>query len=225
MNRAILLSGGKGLRAGGDIPKQYIDMGGEMMVIRALHALTSHPQIDSVRIVAEEEWRDRILDAAGESSKAKIEGFSAPGKNRALSILNALNDMKNVSDEDNVLIHDAARPFVSAELISGCLSGLKDHEGVMPGIPVKDTTYVCEDGRIKALLDRSSLRAGQAPEAFKLERFKKALEELLPDKILEINGSAEIAVLDGMDVAVIPGDEKNVKITTAEDVKKLSSYG
>lgn len=220
MNRAILLSGGRGLRAGGEIPKQYIDMGGEMMVIRALHALTSHPGIDSVRIVAEEEWRDRILEAAGETDKAKTEGFSAPGKNRALSILNALNDMEDVSDEDNVLIHDAARPFVSAELISGCLEGCLEHEGVMPGIPVKDTTYICENGRIKALLDRNSLRAGQAPEAFKLRRFKKALEALLPDKILEINGSAEIAVLDGMDVAVIEGDEANIKITTAEDIRK-----
>ncbi|MCR4584434.1 MAG: 2-C-methyl-D-erythritol 4-phosphate cytidylyltransferase [Lachnospiraceae bacterium] len=220
MNRAVLLSGGKGLRAGGDIPKQYMDMGGEMMVIRALRALTEHPEIDSVRIVAEEEWRERIAEAAGETCMAGVEGFSAPGANRALSILNALNDMEAVTDEDAVLIHDAARPFVSAELIGSCLHGLGEHEGVMPGIPVKDTTYVCENGRIKALLDRNSLRAGQAPEAFWLKRFKKALEALLPDRILQINGSAEIAVLDGMDVAVIEGDEKNVKITTAEDIKK-----
>ena len=219
MNRAILLSGGKGLRAGGEIPKQYMDMGGEMMVIRALKALALHPEIGSVRIVAEEEWRERIFEAAGEACRAKIEGFSAPGENRALSILNALNDMEE-ADEDNVLIHDAARPFVSGELISGCFAGLGEHEGVMPGIPVKDTTYICENGRIKALLDRNSLRAGQAPEAFKLKRFKKALEALLPDKILKINGSAEIAVLDGMDVAVIEGEESNIKITTSEDIRK-----
>ena len=220
MNRAILLAGGRGLRAGKDIPKQYIRMDGEMMVTRSLHALTGHPMIESVRIVADEEWRERILSEAGEEHVAKIAGFSDPGANRALSILNALNDMTDAGDEDLVLIHDAARPFASEELISRCFEACAEHDGAMPGIPVKDTTYVCEGGRIKALLDRDTLMAGQAPEAFRLKRFKMAIEALLPDRILEINGSAEMAVLDGMDVAVIAGDEKNVKITTAEDIAK-----
>ena len=125
-------------------------------------------------------------------------------------------------DTDYVLIHDAARPLLSAELISDCLEAVRGHDGVLPVLPMKDTVYRSADGRsITSLLDRSTVFAGQAPEVFLLGRYLQASRRLLPDAILRINGSTEPAIMDGMDIAMIPGDEGNFKITTKEDLERF----
>ena len=126
------------------------------------------------------------------------------------------------SEEAAVLIHDAARPLLSVELISECLAALGGHDGVLPVLPMKDTVYYSEDGKqVSRLLNRSELYAGQAPEAFVLGRYLKANEQLLPTEILKINGSTEPAVLAGLDVVMIPGDEGNFKVTTKADLERF----
>lgn len=91
-----------------------------------------------------------------------------------------------------------------------------------PVLPMKDTVYCSEDGRsITSLLDRSTVFAGQAPEVFLLGRYLQASRRLLPDAILRINGSTEPAIMGGMDIAMIPGDEGNFKITTREDLERF----
>ena len=87
---------------------------------------------------------------------------------------------------------------------------------------MKDTAYLSEDGRaVSSLLDRRKVFAGQAPEVFLFGRYYEANRALLPEKILEINGSTEPAVMAGMDIAMIPGDERNFKITTAIDLERF----
>lgn len=81
--------------------------------------------------------------------------------------------------------------------------------------------YYGANGRIEALLDRNKVMAGQAPEAFKLGLYYRANKELLPDRILQINGSTEPAIISGMDVCCIPGDENNYKITTQKDLEQF----
>lgn len=121
-----------------------------------------------------------------------------------------------------MIIHDGARPVVTARLIAECIEACKGHEGAMPALPMKDTVYASRDGRkISALLDRGSIYAGQAPEVFKLGAYYEANRKLLPERILKINGSAEPAVLAGMDIAMIPGDENNFKITTRADLERF----
>ena len=127
----------------------------------------------------------------------------------------------NVDLIDYVIIHDAARPLVSAETITACLEGCREHDGVMPALPVKDTVYYGAGGKIESLLDRSRVIAGQAPEAFRFEKYYGANLKLLPDRILQINGSTEPAILAGMEVQYIPGDERNFKITTQTDLERF----
>jgi 2-C-methyl-D-erythritol 4-phosphate cytidylyltransferase len=92
----------------------------------------------------------------------------------------------------------------------------------MPALPMKDTVYQSIDGqRITGLLNRQEIYAGQAPELFLFKKYYEANLSLLPDRILQINGASEPAIMAGMDIVVIPGDERNIKITTAEDVRKL----
>lgn len=223
MNTALILAGGTGTRLGSDIPKQYIEVAGKPIIAYCLETFFVHEMIDAVQIVADEMWHEYI---SKHILSNKFKGFSTPGATRQLSIYNGLCDVKKYSsDDDCVIIHDAARPLVSSEMITNCFEALKHHDGVLPVLPMKDTVYFSEDGKcISQLADRSKIYAGQAPEAFKLGKYLAANETLMPEKILAINGSTEPAIMAGMDVAMIDGDEKNFKITTKVDLEKFKEY-
>lgn len=224
MNAAVILAGGTGTRAGLGIPKQYYEVDGKPVISYCLYTFLTHEKIDAVQIAADEMWHDYIRrQLLGLPYNEKFRGFSIPGKNRQLSIYNALLDMREyASENDTVVIHDAARPCVSAAQISDCLKAAKGHDGTLPVLPMKDTVYLSKDGKtVSSLLDRVKLFAGQAPEVFLLGRYYEANRALLPNEILEINGSTEPAVMAGMDIAMIAGDEGNFKITTAADLERF----
>lgn len=224
MNVALILSGGTGTRLGLDIPKQYIEICGKPVISYCLEALSSHDRIDFIHIVAEPVWQNKIELWLSESdSGKKFKKFSIPGANRQLSILNGLSDIRQYAgDSDYILIHDAARPMISQKQIADCLDAAKEYDGVVPVLPMKDTVYSSKNGKtITGLLQRNEIYAGQAPEVFKLGVYYAANLSLLPDEILNINGSTEPAVLAGLKVAMIPGDENNFKITTKTDLKKF----
>lgn len=231
MVTALLLSGGNGTRMGVDTPKQYIKINDRPIISYCLQTLLTHEKIDAVQIVADEMWHDAILQCATDlcgaeedQNSSKLRGFSKPGKTRQLSILSGLEDIRKYAGEsDYVLIHDAARPLLAAKQISDCLDAvLAGHDGVIPVLPMKDTVYFSEDGeRITSLLERSRIYAGQAPELFVLGKYYEANRALLPERILKINGSTEPAVMAGMDIAMIPGDEGNFKITTKADLERF----
>lgn len=245
MVTALVLSGGKGTRMGMDIPKQYIKVNGRTVISYCLESFFTHERIDAVQIVADEAWQEmlsetaeRLCQAAGRGDpngnisekdstcrerECRFRGFSAPGQTRQHSILNGLSDIRKYAmDTDYVLIHDAARPFLSHALITDCIEAVKGHDGVLPVLPMKDTVYFSKDGmRISSLLERSRVFAGQAPELFVLGKYYEANRRLLPDDIFKMNGSTEPAVMAGMDIVMIPGEERNFKITTAADLERF----
>lgn len=218
MNIALILSGGVGTRFGGNVPKQYIEIGDKPVIAYCLETFGQHALIDTIQIVADADWQEYIRRWAG----GRLKGFSLPGKTRQESILNGLADILKYADRsDTVIIHDAVRPFVTAELIRECLEACREHDGAMPALSVKDTMYLHDGSAITSLIDRNRLYAGQAPEAYRLGVYYDANTALLPDRILEINGSTEPAVLAGMDIALVSGDEGNFKITAAEDMERF----
>lgn len=215
-NIALILSGGSGLRMGSSIPKQYVEVEGKPVIAYCLAVFEKNLEIDAIQIVAERSWHDTIKIWTGD----KFKGFSSPGENRQLSILNGLTDILKYADKsDIVIIHDAARPFVTDTLIADCINACSVHDGAMPVLPAKDTMYLHDGSKVTSLLDRKHLCAGQAPEAYILGKYYDANMRLMPDKILDINGSTEVAFLAGLDVAVVAGDENNFKITTAKDME------
>ena len=270
MNTALILSGGMGTRLGSDIPKQYIKVGGRMIISYCFETLLMNDNIDYIQIVADKAWQgeiekefkkvsDNLITSAGNNEhigsslyklEAKFKGFSNPGANRQLSIYNGLTDISKYADDDSyVLIHDAARPLLKDELINSCFEALKSgkdkeklefgncsegdenvllsdednsHDGVLPVLPMKDTVYMSHNGKTVAnLIDRSKIYAGQAPELFVLGKYYEANTKLLSGKIMSINGSTEPAIMAGMDIVMIPGDEDNFKITTKADLEKF----
>ncbi|MCI8586081.1 MAG: 2-C-methyl-D-erythritol 4-phosphate cytidylyltransferase [Lachnospiraceae bacterium] len=225
MNIALILSGGMGARLGTDVPKQYLKVAGRPIITYCIETLSLHEEIDGLQIVADDFWQKRIAEWLTDADcKKKFRGFSAPGENRQLSIFHGLRDIRSYADDRSyVFIHDAARPLLSRQQIRDCLRGAAGHDGLMPVLPMKDTVYRSLNGgrSVSELLDRSTVYAGQAPEVFLLGRYYEANQKLLPDRIRGINGSTEPAILDGMEIVMIPGDEGNFKITTKADLKRF----
>lgn len=224
MNIALILSGGTGLRLGSALPKQYVEVGGKPIISYSLERLSAHEKIDWIQIVAEDEWQKQIIEWMTEAKcRKKFKEFSRPGANRQLSILHGLEDIRRYAeDEDFVFVHDAARPLLSEQQTTDCLEGMKGYDGVMPVLPMKDTVYSSPDGKtVGALLNRSEIYAGQAPEVFRLGSYYEANRRLLPDEILRINGATEPAIMAGLNIAMIPGDEGNFKITTKADLERF----
>ena len=225
MTVAILLAGGKGTRIGGDIPKQYLEIEGEPLILYALRVLERSPLIDGIQIIAEKNWQREIsvwTKMAGDG--AKIWGYSEPGDNRQLSIFNGMEALRDrLNSEDLIFVHDAVRPFLSERMIEESLKAIKGHDGVIPVLPMNDTVYCSKTGKkIDSLLKRSEIYAGQAPETFVFGKYYDANVRLIETgEIEEICGSTEPAILAGMDVQMIPGDEKNFKITTHADLERF----
>lgn len=224
MTIALILSGGTGSRLGAEIPKQYIEVQGKPILIYSLETLCNSERIDGFQIVAAKEWQAQISEWLLQYGLTKkCRGFSLPGENRQLSIFHGLTDIRKYAGEDDlVLIHDAARPALAETLLDRCMVAIEEYDGVLPVLPMKDTVYLSEDGRqITSLLERSKVYAGQAPELFRIGAYYRANEQLLPDEILRINGSTEPAVLAGLRIATVPGDEENFKITTPADLERF----
>ena len=218
---ALILSGGVGSRMGGSLPKQYIEVNGRMIVSRCIDRILECGRISGHWIAAEKSWQEAIAESVPE--RGRILGFSEPGQNRALSILGGLQGIQKHCPADTVvLVHDAVRPLVSRAVLEACIEACRTHDGAMPVLPMTDTVYYSDASGscVEQLLDRSRIYAGQAPEAFRLGKYLEATESLLPEKILSINGSTEPAILAGMDIAMIPGDKGNFKITTREDLEQ-----
>lgn len=242
MNVAVLLSGGEGRRMGLNIPKQYVKVSGKLVITYCLGTLLAHPMVDAVQIVAGGGWRKEILADAKKNDldAKKICGFSEPGIGRQSSVFHALADLKALEASGGmrafeekagkgrksglaaVLIHDAVRPNLSGEQVTACFEALARHDGVMPILPMKDTVYLSDgDGRVSGLLDRERVFAGQAPEAFDFGKYYSVNLSLWPDGLCGVKGSTEPAVMAGLDIVMIPGDESNYKITTRADLERF----
>ena len=225
MNTAIIISGGVGSRMGVDRPKQFLMVPDKPIISYCLDIFQNHDEIDSVVVVVSEQWQDFVEEYAAKYGVTKIKGYAPAGKSRQHSIYNGLKCIdKNVPDTDIVIVHDAARPLVSDQIISDCIKGATDYDGAMPVISVKDTVYQSKDGEeIGCLLKRSELFAGQAPESFKFRKYFDIHNQVTDEEIGATAGSSEIAYRHGMEIRMVKGSERNLKITTIEDLETFET--
>ena len=224
MNYAVILSGGVGTRLGLEVPKQYYKVKGKPILQYVLETIAKSNRFAGVVIVAAKEWHRDIEEMLRGIGELPLLGFAEPGENRQLSIYHGLLALKGMAAEgDVVLIQDGARPNTTVDLLLRCLDFSDEQDGILPVLPMKDTVYLSHSGKqADALIPREKVFAGQAPEAFLYGKYLRANENLLPDRILKINGSSEPAILAGMNIAFIDGDEKNYKITTKADLERFA---
>lgn len=224
MITALILSGGTGTRLGGSIPKQYLLVNDKPIIGYSIDIFQADVKVTNIVIVADNSWWNMLREYIEENNITKFIGFADAGQSRQHSILNGLRCIRELGGkpEDFVVIHDAARPCVSTEIIEQCISLLQDFDCSMPVISVKDTVYMSEDGKhINSLLNRDRLFAGQAPEGCHLGTYLAINEALSDEELEQIRGTCAIAYDKGLKVGLFPGSEKNYKITTKDDYNKF----
>ena len=221
---ALILSGGKGVRLGGDIPKQYIEVGGKPVIGYSLDTFQKHEKIDGIVIVADTSWQDYLSKYIENNGISKFSVFAPAGISRTHSILNGMKALKDINAEDDaiVIVHDAARPGVTDSIIDGCVAGLDENDCAMPVLPVKDTVYLSKDHKtISSLLKRDELVAGQAPESVRLGQYYGIISAKTDEELMSISGTSAVVYESGLKVGLFEGSEKNYKITTTADLEKF----
>jgi len=208
---ALIVAAGRGHRLGGERPKQYLPLGGVTLLRRTVQAFVDHPSIDGVRVVIGADDNDLFTDAvAGLDLPLPIVG----GNTRQISVLNGLESLAD-APPDHVLIHDAARPFVSATEIDDVLSALETKAGSISALPVVDTIKRQNDaGTISDTVDRNGLWRALTPQGFHYEDILAAHRAA---KGQNLTDDAAVAEAAGLEIALITGSTQNIKITTAED--------
>ena len=205
----MVVAAGRGLRAAGDKPKQYWDLGGKPALRWALEAFAARSDLAGIQAVIGED--DRELFHAATRTLALREPVIG-GATRQESVRNGLEALA-AAKPDHVLIHDGARPFVSAAMIERVLAALGDSEAVIPLLPVTDTLRRATD-RGYEIVPRENLRRAQTPQGFKFEAILAAHRAHAG---MEAGDDAQLAEASGMKLTAVEGEEINLKLTTAED--------
>ncbi|MBM3544161.1 MAG: bifunctional 2-C-methyl-D-erythritol 4-phosphate cytidylyltransferase/2-C-methyl-D-erythritol 2,4-cyclodiphosphate synthase [Alphaproteobacteria bacterium] len=215
---ALIVAAGRGLRASHEsgLPKQYASIGGEPMLTRTLRAFASHPRIDVALVVIHPEDAG-LYEEASRPFAEKLRKPAMGGPRRQDSVRAGLEAL-NADAPRAVLIHDAARPFVEADLITRVISSLDDHAGALPCLPVTDTLKRGSGGRVIDTLDRDGLWSAQTPQGFRFEAILAAHRAAAQDSTLAFTDDAAVAEWFGLDVALVEGSEHNRKLTSAEDL-------
>jgi 2-C-methyl-D-erythritol 4-phosphate cytidylyltransferase/2-C-methyl-D-erythritol 2,4-cyclodiphosphate synthase len=209
----VLLAGGQGTRAGFDVPKQLALLGGKPVLRWSLDAFTAHPALAGGVLVA----NDDVVAAIGALPDSWIS--ADPGAERQQSVGNALAALAGWEDAALVLVHDAARPGVTAEVIDRLLAALGDAEAAIPTLPVPDTLVEQAAQRAGDVVDRSALARVQTPQAFHLGTLRRAHAEAVEAAATD---DAQLVRRLGLPVAAVPGDARLHKLTYAEDMAVLN---
>ncbi|MCF3932659.1 bifunctional 2-C-methyl-D-erythritol 4-phosphate cytidylyltransferase/2-C-methyl-D-erythritol 2,4-cyclodiphosphate synthase [Acuticoccus sp. M5D2P5] len=209
---AVVLAAGRGARLGGATPKQYLPLGAETVLARAVDAFLDHPRVRRVIVVIGADDDAALCDAIGPRA-ARVEIVTG-GATRQASVRAALDHLTGDAPA-RVLIHDGARPFVSAALIGRVIDALAVDDAVIPGLPVADTLKRVEGEQIAGTVSRDALVAAQTPQGFAFAPLLAAHHKML-EMATDDAGVMEAA---GYPVRVVMGERENFKITTIDDLE------
>lgn len=215
---AVLVAGGSGKRLGNSIPKQYLPILGQEMLLYSLKTLLSHPRVAKVLVViAKKDLKlyEKALSKLEKNLKTKLLKPAIGGLDRQASVLNGLIAIEKERPEI-VLIHDAARPFLSSTLLDSLIDATNNSNAVIPGLIISDTLKEIKNSSIEKTLNRENIFSVQTPQVF---NYKKIFS--LHKKYAGKNFSDDAALFERayLKVKVLKTSEKNFKITTKEDLK------
>lgn len=217
---AVILAAGRGSRAAAaaGVPKQYARIAGETVLARTVRAFTEHPDISFVQVVIHPDDADACTDAIG-TPRGKILAPVHGGATRQVSGLLGLEALRPYNPR-GVLVHDAARPFVSQAILSSVIAALENTAGAVPALAVTDTLKRTRgDGTISGTVERAGLWRAQTPQAFHYPAILKAHRDAATAGIDTFTDDAALAQWAGLAVAIVEGSDRNTKITTPEDLE------
>ena len=219
-NIALLIAGGSGARMHQNIPKQFLTVNERPVIVYTLEAFEKHPEIDTIAVVCIEGWEQVLWAYAKQFNITKLQYVVPGGKNGQESIRNGLMELeKHFSPEDIVLIHDAIRPMVSAEIISDNIRVACEKGNAITVIPCAEAMIQTEDGVISiGSYPRDRLKRTQTPQAFHLAQICELHREALQKGITNSVASCTLMIELGRQVYFSAGSEKNIKLTTVEDI-------
>ncbi|HSA82048.1 MAG TPA: bifunctional 2-C-methyl-D-erythritol 4-phosphate cytidylyltransferase/2-C-methyl-D-erythritol 2,4-cyclodiphosphate synthase [Geminicoccaceae bacterium] len=212
---ALIVASGRGQRFGGERPKQYQQLAGRPVLRHCLERFVSHPRIGAVRAVIHPQ--DRALYDAAAHGLELLEPADG-GPTRQESVRRGLESLGS-APPDLVLIHDGVRPLIDAALIDRVLDGLAEEAAVLPALPVTDTLKRVGGDRVLGTVERQGLYRAQTPQGFVYERILAAHRAAAGAELTDDTAVAEAA---GLAVAVVEGDEANLKITDPADLARAA---
>jgi 2-C-methyl-D-erythritol 4-phosphate cytidylyltransferase / 2-C-methyl-D-erythritol 2,4-cyclodiphosphate synthase len=218
---AVIVAAGRGHRAGGDMPKQYREIAGEPVIRPTLAAFLGHPQIAAVQAVIHPDDED-IFRAATDGLEPLLPPVPG-GATRQASVRAGLQALRAAAP-DLVLIHDAARPFLSADLITRAIAAAQHYGAAVPAVAVTDTVKkVDEQDMVSETLDRSRLRTVQTPQAFAYDVIVELHNRAAAAGRDDFTDDAALAEWAGQQVNVFAGESSNVKLTTNDDFERAEA--
>jgi 2-C-methyl-D-erythritol 4-phosphate cytidylyltransferase len=213
---AIVPSAGIGRRFGEKTTKTFVTLGGKPLLLWALETLNAAPEVKEVIPVIKEADMEYAIDLFEKHGIPKVKRIAPGGKERQDSVyhgLNLIDDEKCI-----VLVHDGARPLIEPSFISVAARAVKDCDGVVVGVPVKDTIKEASAGEVKLTLDRNRLWAVQTPQLFPCETIKEAYSRAMKESFYSTDDSALVEKYGGR-VRIVMGSYMNIKVTTPEDLR------
>lgn len=220
MNIALIIAGGSGARMHQDIPKQFLTVNEKPVIVYTLEAFQNQAEIDQIAVVCINGWEQVLRAYANQFNITKLKYIIPGGKNGQDSIRNGVFELeKHGQKDDLVLIHDAIRPMVSPEIISDCIVKTKQYGCAIATIPCAEAMVQTQDGYVSiGSYPRENLKRTQTPQGFPLGKIcdlhRKALEEGITNSV----ASCTLMIELGEQVYFSAGSEKNIKLTTVEDI-------
>ena len=232
-NIAVILAGGIGARVGGNTPKQLLPLqDGKSVLEHAVDAFEQSPHIDEVCIVMHPDYIMHAEQMLLANAWQKVSHIIPGGKERWESSVQAIKLLGDEAkgEQVNLLLHDAARPFVSQEIIARVCEALEEHEAVTVAIPSTDTVYEMVDGKVARIPNRATIMRAQTPQAFRLELIAEAYAKALGADICDVPACSACHLpatddcgivhehMPQVPIYIVEGEEQNKKITFKEDI-------
>lgn len=215
-NIAVILAAGTGSRIGGEKPKQFLLFDGKELFVHSLLTFTNCENIDEIVLVVNDLYNSEYVNIIKKYEISKKLVLINGGKTRQNSVQNAINYISDNNENAIVLVHDAARPYVSEKIILDNIEAVKKYECCTTAIPSSNSVYLTKDGNFVEEVNRDSVYLAQTPQSGYLKIFQKAFENI--DKIY--TDEAAIFASVGYVPHIVLGEEKNIKITYPEDLQK-----
>lgn len=226
MNYALILAAGSGSRMGNtDKPKQFLPIYGTPLMVHTIEAFEMHEDIDGIVIVTNDTYLDQVKVWCKQYDLSKVKSVVAGGDSRQKSVYNGLIALKShLKDDDIVLIHDAARPLISSQIITNNIEECKISGAVDTVIKASDTIICSKDFKtIDSIPNRNELYQGQTPQTFKFSLIIKAHEKALENVVDNVTDDAKLVLSLGYKVSLVNGSKQNFKVTTFDDLMMLKA--